>query len=40
MIFNSLKEQHEYTVKQKAAEEKAKKPAPKKATPKPTETED
>lgn len=30
MIFNSLKEQHDYTVKQKAAEEKAKKPEPKK----------
>ena len=28
MIFNSLKEQHEYTLKQRAEAEKAKKPAP------------
>lgn len=34
MIFNSLKEQHEYIVKQREAEEKAKKPAPKKPTEK------
>lgn len=33
MIFNSLKEQHEHTVKQREEKEKAKKPAPKKTTP-------
>jgi hypothetical protein len=40
MIFNSLKEQHEYTVKQREAAEKAKKPAPKKAAPKQTNSND
>lgn len=40
MIFNSLKEQHEYVVKQKEAEEKAKKPAQKKPAAKSTDSND
>lgn len=41
MIFESLKEQHEHTVKQKAEAEKAKKPAPaKKPEAKPVESND
>lgn len=40
MIFNSLKEQHEYVVKQKEAEEKAKKPAPKKSNAKQEDSKD
>lgn len=39
MIFNSLKEQHEYIVKQREEAEKAKKPAPKKTTPAKAEDE-